>query len=430
MGWHGFANADAASKRAHPEGTFDEAAVPVRLWRRKLYGDAVMNEAAVHTSSDVSVRIDRAIDRAIEAKQIVGTVVLVARNGTIIYRRAAGLADREAGRPTAEDTIFRFASFSKPLTSAAALALIERGKMHLDDPVTRFLPEFQPRLADGQKPPILIRHLLTHTSGLGYASFQPPDGPYAKARVSDGLDQPGLTMEENIRRLASVPLNFEPGTAWMYGMSTDVLGWAVARAHGGTLGDAVAQYVTGPLGMKDTGFRVTDRSRLSVAYADGEPEPVRMKDIDQVVPLPDRGGQLIFSPARNLDDSSYHSGGAGMVGTAPDFIRFLEALRTGGGEILRPETVMMASQNQIGDLPRTGPRDAGWRWGLLSAILADPGAAASPQSVGTLQWGGVYGNQWFVDCAKGLSVVVFTNTAVFGGFVFPLAVRDAIYAVA
>jgi CubicO group peptidase (beta-lactamase class C family) len=385
-----------------------------------------MNEA-IRATANIAGRVDRTIDEAISAKRIVGTVVLVARNGALVHHRAAGFADREAGRPMTEDTIFRFASISKPLTSAAALALIERGKMNLDDPVTRFLPEFRPKLPDGREPQILIRHLLTHTSGLGYASLQPPNGPYATARISDGLDQPGVKMEENLRRLASVPLHFEPGTAWMYGMSTDVLGWAVARAHGGTLGDAIAQYVSGPLGMKDTGFRVTDPKRLSVAYGDGEAEPVRMQDIDHVVPMPDRAGQLTFSPARNLDETSYHSGGAGMVGTAPDFIRLLEAFRTGGGAILKPETVEMASRNQIGDLPRPGPRDAGWRFGFVSSILADPAAAATPQSAGTLQWGGVYGHQWFVDKTAGLSVVIFTNTAVHGLMAFPPAVRDAIY---
>jgi CubicO group peptidase (beta-lactamase class C family) len=385
-----------------------------------------MNEA-IRATATAPARIDRAIDEALTAKRIVGTVVLVARNGALLHHRAAGFADREAGRPMTEDTIFRFASISKPLTSATALALIERGKMNLEDPVTRFLPEFRPKLPHAREPQILIRHLLTHTSGLGYASMQPPDGPYAAARISDGLEQPGVSLEENLRRLSSVPLHFEPGTAWMYGMSTDVLGWAIARAHGGTLGEAIAHYVSGPLGMKDTGFRVTDPKRLSVAYGDGEPEPVRMQDIDHVVPIPERGGQLVFSPARNLDETSYHSGGAGMVGTAPDFIRLLEAFRTGGGAILKPETMEMASRNQIGDLPRTGPRDAGWRFGLVSSILADPVAAATPQSVGTLQWGGVYGHQWFVDKTAGLSVVIFTNTAVHGLMAFPPTVRDAIY---
>ncbi len=325
-----------------------------------------------------------------------------------------------------EDSIFRFASVSKPLAAATALALCERGQIGLDDPVTRYLPDFRPKLADGSEPDIKIRHLLTHTSGLDYASRQVVGGSYAQAKVSDGLDQPGVAMEENMRRLASVPLQFEPGTEWRYGMSIDLLGAVIARVHGTTLGDAVAQYVTGPIGMRDTGFRVTDPARLTVAYGDGETEPVRMSDLDHPVPMPN-DTQLLFSPVRVFDESSFHSGGAGMVGTAEDFILFAEAIRSGGGPILKPGTVEVATRNQIGDLPRTGPRDAGWRFGFLSAVLDDPVAAATPQSVGTLQWGGVYGHQWFVDRPAGLSVAVFTNTAVYGLYDFSVAVRDAIY---
>lgn len=385
-----------------------------------------MNDASVIAKSDITTRVDRVVEATLAARQIVGTVIVVMRNGATVYRRAAGFADREAGRAMTEDTIFRFASVSKPLAAATALALCERHQIGLDDPVTRFLPDFRPKLADGREPVIKIRHLLTHTAGFDYASKQPADGPYARARISDGLDQPGVSMEENLRRLASVPLHFEPGSEWRYGMSIDVLGAAAARVTGGTLGDAIAHYVTGPLGMKDTGFRVTDPARLSVAYADGPTEPLRMQDLDHPVPTPS-STQLIFSPARTFDESSYHSGGAGMVGTAPDFIRFAEAIRTGGAPILKPGTVEMAAQNQIGDLPRTGPRDAGWRFGYISAVLDDPTAAGSPQSVGTLQWGGVYGHNWFVDRPAGISAAIFTNTAVYGAFVFSADVRDAIY---
>ncbi len=120
-------------------------------------------------------------------------------------------------------------------------------------------------------------------------------------------------------------------------------------------------------------------------------------------------GPIRFSPRRIFDPNSYQSGGAGMAGTAEDFIVFLEALRKGGAPILKPETVAMASRNQIGDLPRD-PKDAGWRFRVLSAVLADPAAAQSPQSVGTLQWGGVYGHTWFIDPVSGVSVVILTNT--------------------
>ena len=346
--------------------------------------------------NDLPDRIDRVVDSALAEKRIIGTVVIVLRNGRVLYHRPAGFADREAGKPMMEDAIFRFASVSKPLTSATALALCERGLIGLDDPITRFLPDFRPKLADGSEPVIKIRHLLTHTAGFDYASRQPSGGPYVAARISDGLDQPGVSMEDNLRRLASVPLQFEPGTEWRYGMSTDVLGAVVARVHGGTLGDAIEHYVTGPIGMKDTGFRVTDPARLTVAYADGAPEPVRMADLDHPVPMP-ASTQLTFSPVRVFDETSYHSGGAGMVGTAEDFVLFAEAIRGGGGPILKPGTVEVATRNQIGDLPRPMPRDVGWRFGFISAVLDDPIAAATPQSVGTLQWGGVYGHNWFVD---------------------------------
>ena len=382
--------------------------------------------ATASAKPDLAERVDRAVESELESKRVVGAVVAVLRNGRVVYHRAAGSMDREAGKPMAVDTIFRLASVSKPLTAATALALCERGQLGLDDPISRFLPDFQPKLADGSEAVIKIRHLLTHTAGFSYASRQTAGGSYVQARVSDGLDQPGVSLEDNLRRLASVPLEFEPGTEWSYGMSIDVLGAVVARIHGGTLGDAVASHVTGPLGMKDTGFRVTDPERLAVAYGDGESEPVRMADLEHPVPMSETT-KLTFSPVRVFDETSYHSGGAGMVGTAEDFVLFAEAIRTGGGGILKPGTVEVAARNQIGDLPRTGPRDAGWRFGLLSAVLDDPVAAQTPQSVGTLQWGGVYGHGWFVDRPAGLSVAIFTNTAVYGTYVFSAAVRDAIY---
>jgi CubicO group peptidase (beta-lactamase class C family) len=145
----------------------------------------------------------------------------------------------------------------------------------------------------------------------------------------------------------------------------------------------------------------------------------------EVVPLaPDAA--VNFVPDRIFDLNSYHSGGAGMAGTASDFMLFLEALRTGGGAILKPETVAMASRNQIGAVPRREV-DAGWRFGFLSGVLDDAAAANTPQSKGTLQWGGIYGHKWFIDRSRDLSVVVFTNTAPSGDRVFALGIRDAIY---
>ena len=371
----------------------------------------------------LGARVDAVIDRAMRARRIVGAVVLIARDGEQIYECASGSMDREAGIPMRGDVIFRLASLTKPIVSAAALAQIDQGAIGLDDRVTRWLPDFRPRLADGREPGITIRHLVTHTAGLSYGSAEPPNGPYHQAKVSDGMDRSGLSIEENLQRIASVPLSFEPGTAWQYSVATDVLGAVVARAFGGTLSEAVAHYVTKPLGMVDTGFVVVDQMRLSVAYADASPEPERMRDPHFIATNGEIG--LWFSPSRILDPLSYQSGGGGMAGTATDFLTFLETLRTGGTPILKPATVAMALENQIGE---SSTWDPGGKFGFLSAVLADPAAAKSPQTAGSWHWGGSYGHSWFVDPALGLTVVACTNTAVEGCLgKLPNEIRDAVY---
>lgn len=158
--------------------------------------------------------IDGAIEKALREKRLVGAVVLVAQGGEIVYRRAAGMADREAGKPMACNTLFRLASVSKPIVSTAALALMARGDMRLDDPVTRWLPDFRPRLADGTVPLLTLRHLMTHTAGLSYRFFQPEGGCYARLGVSDGMDEAALSLPENVRRIASAPLLAPPGAEW------------------------------------------------------------------------------------------------------------------------------------------------------------------------------------------------------------------------
>ncbi len=145
--------------------------------------------------SDEWKKLDGVIDSALAERRIVGTVVLVSQGGELRYHRAAGLADREAGIPMREGAIFRLASLTKPIVSAAALALAERGPLSLDDTVAKWIPEFRPSLEDGTKPEIAIRQLLNHTAGFRYGFHEPEDGPYHRAQVSDGLDQPGLTIK-------------------------------------------------------------------------------------------------------------------------------------------------------------------------------------------------------------------------------------------
>ena len=326
-------------------------------------------------------RLDRVIEAALGSR-IVGCVVLVRQGGREVYARAAGLADREAGRALALDAVFRLASVTKPVVAACVLRMVDLGFLRLDDPVTRFLPEFRPRCPDGSEAVITIRHLLTHTSGLTYGG----GGDFPR-----GLAGPLIPLDEVMRRLAAEPLMFAPGTGWEYGMSIDVLGAVVAAVNGSDVAGAVARYVTGPLGMVDTVFGVSDVARLAVPYHDGPP-PIRMEGEVTFSETP-------FSVPRIFQDAP-QSGGAGMAGTAGDVMRLLEALR---GDFLSAGLRAAAFANQIGDLPR----EAGKRFGYLGAITVAAGAA---MPVGAVDWGGAWGHNWVVDRASGTTIVVCTNT--------------------
>ncbi|WP_226580515.1 serine hydrolase domain-containing protein [Acuticoccus sediminis] len=373
--------------------------------------------------AEASGRIDAVIARALDEKRIVGAVVLVARNGELIARTAAGHLDREAGTAMREDAIFRLASITKPYVTAAAMRLVEEGRLDLHSPVTRWFPAFRPAAPDGARPEITVHQLMTHTSGLGYGFLEAADGPYHRLNVSDGLDQPGLSLAENLDRLAAAPLAFAPGTGWLYSLGIDVLGGILEKVEGRGLADIVRDRVTGPLGMDDTDFAVRDPARLAMPYADGKPEPVPLTD-GMSVPVYDAAAT--FAPSRILDPGSYPSGGAGMAGTAGDVLRFLEVIRTGGAPILKPDTVATMALDHVGAGAETqGP---GWGFGYGWAVLADPAPAGTPQAAGTLQWGGAYGHKWFVDPANGLSVVTLTNTTFEGmAGAFPLEIRNAVY---
>jgi len=361
------------------------------------------------TDTGLAGRIDDAIDRALAERRIVGATVLVSRDGRLAYSRHAGLADRDAGRPVADDTIFRLASLTKPMVTAAALSLVEAGVIALEDPVTRWLPDFQPQY-EGRAPAITVRQLLTHTAGLSYGFMQPDDGPYLKLKVSDGMDQPGLSFDDELRRIVEAGLFYPPGAAWLYSVAMDVLGAALEKAAGKSLPHIVAERVAAPLGMADTGFVVTDPSRLAVPYADGAP-PTPMGEAC-TVPFFGLSG-IRFAPGRAFDLKSFPSGGAGMVGTAREFLSFLEAIRTGGGGVVSGDAARQMMSNQTGELPivTNGP---GWGFGFGGAVHLDPAASASVHSKGVWLWGGVYGHSWFVDPTRSLSVVIMTNTAIEG----------------
>lgn len=372
-------------------------------------------------------RIQRVVQQAIDAQRLVGAVVLVAHDGQLIHRQAAGLADRESGRPMTHDTIFRLASVSKPIVSAAALVLVAQGRLDLDEGVDRYLSEFRPRLADGRAARITSRQLLSHTAGLGYRFLETdPNGPYARAGVSDGMDASGISQAENLRRIASVPLLFEPGAAWYYSLAIDVIGALIERIVGVPLDVAIRQLVTEPLGMTDTTFFVHDARRVATVYVnDAFPRPHRLQE-GETVPMFEGTVGIRYSPARVFDANAFPAGGAGMAGTTADFLRFLEALRERRGALLPDDLIDEMGRDQTGGLE---PRDApGFGFGLGFSVLRDPQLASSPETAGTWRWGGAYGHAWFVDPAQRLSVVAFTNTlceGMSGRFVTDL--RDAVY---
>ncbi|UWU58925.1 beta-lactamase family protein [Stenotrophomonas maltophilia] len=380
----------------------------------------------VNTGGAMMPAVRAVVDEVIERGRIVGAVVLVARHGQLIHRQAAGWLDREAALPMQVDAVFRYASLTKPIVSAAALALVEQGLIGLDDSLQHWLPEYTFRMAQGESGTITLRHLLTHTAGFDYGFLQAADGTYARAGVSDGLAEPGLQIDEQLRRLQSVPLGFVPGAAWHYSVALDVLGEVLARASGMSLPAMVERHVTQPLRMHDTGFRVADGSRLAVPYADGA-RPQRMQE-RQTVDFIEGTGGIHYAPSRILGASSFASGGAGMAGTAADFMRFLLAVADDGGAILAPHSAHAMMANQIGELRINMESTPSWGFGFGGAVLMDRDLAAVPHANGTWQWGGVYGNHWFVDPANALAVVVLTNTAIAGMTgEFPRALRDAIY---
>jgi CubicO group peptidase (beta-lactamase class C family) len=347
---------------------------------------------------------------------------MIALGGDIVYRRAAGFADRERRLLMRDDTIFRLASLTKPIVSAAALAMIAGGQLALDEPITTWIPWFRPILSSGGQPDITVRHLLTHTSGLDYG-FNALRGAFREHGVSNGLDCPGLAMDEQLRRLMQVPLQFSPGTAWNYSLSTDVLGDVIARAGGIGLPAAIDRYVTGPLKMTDTAFRVGDVGRLATPYADAMPRPVPLADPQDV---PNHDGLIRFSPSRIFNPDSFPSAGAGMAGTASDFLCFLETLRRGGPPILDHVHAEMIGTDQLPE-DVTYP-DPGWRFGMGAAVLCDPAPSRTPHYLGTWRWGGGYGHSWFVNPRRALTVVSLTNTAFEGvDGAYPINLCDAIY---
>ncbi len=371
-------------------------------------------------SSKALEQIDVLLQHAVERKQVAGAVALIARDGKIGYFRAKGAQDVEAGKEMTTDSLFRIASMTKPVTSVAVMILVDDGRLKVTDPVSKYLPEFKnpkvlmPGTGDDSKlvpasREITIHDLLTHTSGLTYRFMaqKPFDQIYHKAEICDGLTRPPFTMAENVRRLASLPLLHQPGSAFQYSLSTDVLGRVVEVISGQDLESFMRSRIFEPLGMNDTYFDLPTgkTGRLAVVY---EPGPDKL--IRRVGEEPITKGELVYCvtcPYRG--QRGYCSGGGGLTSSAADYARFLQMLLNGGQwngtRILKPATVREMTSNQIGDLKCMSATDRfGYGFGIVAGGGKDQVAA-----VGSYYWGGFYHTGFLVDPKKKLVGVLMTQ---------------------
>ena len=348
-------------------------------------------------------RIDRFLQLAVDSNRIAGAVALVLRDGRVVYERAVGWADKEAGRRMTADAIFRIASQSKALTSVAILSLVEEGKLGLGDRVSRYLPTFarstvankadSGRTSMPAKRPITIKDLLTHTAGMSYGTEAQVASQYQAKGLGPAAGWGWYTADkdepicETMDRLGTLPLVAQPGEAFVYGYNTDILGCVVERVSGMPLDRFIETRITGPLGMQDTYFFVppSKRQRLTAVYAsDSSGHAVRAPDGA-------RGqGHYAEGPRRSF------AGGAGLLSTARDYARFLEMVRRRGAlenvRILSPHAVDLRTTTQVGRLVN----DDGLGIGLGFATT-DRYGAYGMASVGSFFWGGAYGSTYWVD---------------------------------
>jgi CubicO group peptidase (beta-lactamase class C family) len=363
-------------------------------------------------SPDRLARLDGLLKDYVDETRIAGAVVLVLRDGQVVYERAVGWADKENGRRMQMNTIFRIASQSKAITSAAALVLMEEGKLNLSDPVSRYIKSFAKTTVavtrDEQvdilpaRRQITVRDLLSHTAGISYGTGRAVADRYAASSLGPEAgfgwytadkDEPICTTME---RLATLPFAAQPGEAWVYGYSLDVLGCVIERASGSGLDEFVRMRITGPLGMRDTSFFLppAHRDRLAAVYtmdADG-----RVKR----APEGSRGqGHYLDGPRRSF------AGGAGLLSTVGDYARFLEMIRNDGAldgvRILSPRSVWLMHTNQVGTLHST----AGLGFGLGFETTERFGATGLA-CVGSYGWGGAYGTSYLIDPESRLTMLM------------------------
>lgn len=386
---------------------------------------------SVGLSAERLERLSDALDAYVEQGQIAGSVTLVARRGRVAYFEAFGARDREANAPMQTDAIFRIASQSKAIVSVAAMTLVEEGKLLLTDPVGKYLPEFmETKVAvarDGgghdivpAARPITVRDLLTHTSGFGYGNGVGGNLWAAASQTGYYFADKDETIRDSVRRIATLPAHAHPGTQWIYGYSTDILGALVEVVAGKPLDQALRERVLEPLGMRDTEFYLSrgKEGRLTAVYSQNDGKLERAPAPGDAVGQ----GHYVQGPRKNF------SGGAGLLSTATDYARFLQMLLNGGEldgrRILSRKTVELMTTSHLAD---NVAYNAGQGFGLGFYIVEDLGARGWPGSEGEFGWGGAYHTTYWVDPREELVVVHLTQLVPAGNVDDQAKVRALVY---
>lgn len=378
-------------------------------------------------------RLDSVLERYVNQGRVVGAVGLVLRDAEVLYERAVGWADREARHRMTPEIVFRIASQTKAITSTAIMMLVEEGKINLNDRVDRWMPTFEKttvalRSDTGlvvvpARRAITIKDLLTHTSGISYGGNPLTASLYIERGLGYGEAYGWYTANKDepicdtMDRLGTLPFTEQPGSAWVYGYSTDILGCVVERVSARPFDAFLREHLTGPLGMDETWFYLPpeERNRLAAVYTPGRD--------GRLVRAPDgpRGqGDYVDGPRRSF------SGGAGLLSTAHDYARFLEMIRNGGildgVRILSPHTVALMTSNQVGTLHSTNGLGFGLGFETTDRLGANDFA-----SVGTFGWSGAYGSVYEVDPKERLVIVLMIQIVPYFGSGIREAFKAAVY---
>lgn len=377
---------------------------------------AESSAASVGMSEERLARIDVMCNEAIAKNQVPGIVALVARNGKIVYHKAFGKSDNETGRDLLRDDIFRIASQTKAITSTAVMMLWEEGKFKLDDPISKYIPEFNsPQVLDSlyedgtysttpANNEITIRHLLSHTSGIGYGVIDSDKRfkqIYEEAGVTDLFTTENISIEESVKKLAKLPLHHHPGEKFTYSEGLDVLGYFIEIISGIQLDDFFRTRIFDPLGMNDTWFYLPESKYERLVK-------IQKIENNKWINYPN----TFYDPNYPIKGAKrFFSGGAGLSSTATDYATFLQMYLNNGElngiRILSRTTVQFIMANQIGNI--WGDVDA--FFGLAFRVINQKGQDMGGQgSIGTFDWGGYFNTQYFADPKEKIIGIIMKQT--------------------